>query len=211
MFKCLWQRIANYAIDPDRFPVRRCPRGSFIFIHINKTGGTSVGRALGLPVKQHLTARQVIDIVGESNWRRAYRFSVVRNPWDKVVSHYKYRVKTNQTGMADRPISFKDWVAATYGPEKRAPYYDNPIMFQPQVDWLQDAGGRIDLDLIGRFEDLHCAYRQVAAHVGARAELPHLNQTMREDYRQYYDVSTAEMVGAWFREDVATFGYQFDN
>jgi hypothetical protein len=194
----------------DDNPLRPGRNGPFAFIHINRTAGTSIGRAIGLPCKQHLTVREVIARVGAADWERAYRFSIVRNPWDKVVSHYKHRVRTNQTGMGDRHITFRDWVAATYGPDKRLPYYDQPKMFQPQVDWLRDHEGQVRLDFIGRFEDVNAAYRQVAARLELTGELPHCNGTEKVDYRTFYDDRTAEVIGDWFAEDVAAFGYRFD-
>jgi len=52
-------------------PVRPGPKTPYIFLHINKTAGTSVGRAIGLPVKRHLTAREIIDRIGRQRWAAA--------------------------------------------------------------------------------------------------------------------------------------------
>jgi len=195
----------------DESPLRPGRLGTFAFIHINRTAGTSIGRAIGLPCKQHFTVREVVAQVGRADWERAYRFSIVRNPWDKVVSHYKHRVRTNQTGLGERPIPFAEWVAATYGPDKRLPYYDQPKMFQPQVEWLRDDERRIGLDFIGRFEDVSGAYRQIAGRLELTGELPHYNGTESTDYRTFYDDRTAETIGDWFAEDLAEFGYRFDD
>ena len=85
----------------------------FVFIHINKTAGVSIGKALGLE-KQHLTAREYKNSLGNRRWDKMFKFTIVRNPWDKVVSHYFHRVKTNQTGLGNNPIGFKEWVKLTY-------------------------------------------------------------------------------------------------
>src|SRR4051812_34956298 len=198
------------AATDDDTPLRPGRCGTFVFIHINRTAGTSIGRAIGLPRKHHLTVREVIAQVGEAEWQRAYRFSIVRNPWDKVVSHYKHRVRTNQTGLGDRHIGFHEWVGATYGPDKRLPYYDQPKMFQSQVEWLRDNERRIRMDFIGRFEDVGGAYQQIARRLELTGELPHCNGTESTDYRTFYDDRTAEMIGDWFAEDLAEFGYRFD-
>ena len=48
----------------------------FIFIHINKTGGSSIEHALGIPFG-HRTALEVIGDVGEALWREKLTFCFV--------------------------------------------------------------------------------------------------------------------------------------
>jgi hypothetical protein len=193
-------------------PLRFGPQGPFIFIHINKTAGTSIGRAVGLPHKRHLTAREIIDLVGEEAWRKAYKFAFVRNPWDKVVSQYGFRVRTNKTRMGERPIAFKDWAMRTIGERRDPEYVDKPRLFLPQVEWLKDAAGRIDVQRVGRFEHLARDFAAICAELGIAAALPHLNRTKaRRPYRDYYDAETAEIVARWFRDDIERFGYAFDD
>jgi hypothetical protein len=190
-------------------PLRQGKNGPFIFIHINKTAGTSVGKAIGLPVKDHLTARDIIARIGKEKWNTAFKFTVVRNPWDKVVSHYEYRRKKNKTEIASRNISFTDWVKMTYGEEKNTFYYNNPRSFQPQVEWLKDNDGKISIDFIGKFESINADFNQIKNAIGLDAELPHLNASNRASYRSYYDDDTRDIVARWFQEDIKVFGYSF--
>ena len=92
---------------------------NFIFIHINKTGGSSIAKALKLPVNPktvyHKTALEKIGEIGRQQWENRFTFTVIRNPWDKVVSHYHFRVQTNQTNLGIRRIGFKDWIRLAYG------------------------------------------------------------------------------------------------
>ena len=190
-------------------PLRQGANGPFIFIHINKTAGTSIGRAIGLPVKHHLMATEVIDRIGVDAWDQAYKFTVVRNPWDKVVSHYEYRRKKNKTEIATRNVPFSEWVKKTYGPDKDPFYYNNPRSFQPQADWLKDHEGRISMDYVIRFESINEDYEHVKKAIGLDADLPHLNASKRAGYDAYYDAETRAIVAHWFREDVEAFGYAF--
>lgn len=190
-------------------PLRQGRNGPFIFIHINKTAGTSIGNAIGLPVKHHQTAREVIARIGKDKWDKAYRFTLVRNPWDKVVSHYEYRRKRNKTGVATRDISFSEWVKKTYGPEKDPFYYNNPKAFQPQVEWLKDDDGKISIDFIGKFETINEDFDLIKKAIGLEAELPHLNASKRASYQSYYDDETRQIVAQWFHEDIEVFGYHF--
>jgi chondroitin 4-sulfotransferase 11 len=190
-------------------PLRQGSNGPFVFIHINKTAGTSIGKAIGLPVKHHQTAREVIAMVGKDKWDKAYKFTLVRNPWDKVVSHYEYRLKRNKTEVASRNISFPEWVKKTYGQDKDPFYYNNPKSFQPQVEWLKDDEDKISVDFVGKFESINEDFNQIKSVIGLDAELPHLNASKRAGYQTYYDDETREIVAHWFREDIEVFGYHF--
>ena len=180
-----------------------------VFVHINKTGRTSIEQALGLRF-QHKTARELRDELGKRNWDRQFSFAFVRNPWDKVASHYRYRVKTNQTGMGTNPIAFTDWVRIAYG-QKNPKYYDQPKMFMPQVDWISDERGQIIVDFVGRFERLSEDFRTVCEKLGREAELPHLKETVRADYRKLYDDESAQIVRQWFAKDIEAFHYRFES
>ena len=190
-------------------PLRQGSHGPFIFIHINKTAGTSIGNAIGLPVKHHQTAREIITSIGKDKWNEAYKFTLVRNPWDKVVSHYEYRKKRNKTELATRNVAFAEWVKKTYGPEKDPFYYNNRRAFQAQVEWLKDDEGKVDIDFIGKFESINEDFEQIKSAIGLEASLPHLNASKRAGYQSYYDDETREIVARWFSEDIATFGYEF--
>jgi hypothetical protein len=179
-----------------------------IFIHINKTGGTSVIHLLNL-AKSHLTVKEIIKIIGQDEFDSAFKFAAVRNPWDKVLSHYKYRVKTNQTSLGTNKIPFKDWVKQTYGAEKNPYYYDQPKMFQQQIEWLKNNEDKIQIDDVMTFEALNEEFARISSKLKISATLPHLNSTDKVDYRTFYDDETRQIVEKWFADDIAYFGYEF--
>jgi len=191
-------------------PLKQGCNGSYIFVHINKTAGTSVGRAIGLPVKDHLTAKEIIGRIGKQNWNSAYKFTVIRNPWDKVVSLYEYRRKKNKTQIASGGIRFTEWVKLTHTENRNPFYYNNVKSFQPQVEWLKDDEGDITIDFVARFETLGADFEQIREAIGCAAELPHLNASSRKSYRDYYTDETREIVARWYREDIEFFNYAFD-
>ena len=181
----------------------------FIFIHINKTGGTSITMALNLPNK-HKTALEIIDKIGRRNWNNIFTFTVVRNPWDKVVSHYHYRVQTNQTSLGENPISFKEWVQRTYG-EQDSLYYDKPKMFMPQVNWISDKSGNIIVNRIMHFENIDEEFTELSKilNINKDVALPHVKSSKRGHYRDYYDENSIQIVQNWFMRDIEEFGYKF--
>ncbi len=190
-------------------PLRKGKHKEFIFIHIPKTAGTSMTKIFGEAFQKHNTAKEVIEIIGKKKWNNAYKFTVVRNPWDKVFSWYKFRVKLNQSKMATNPISFKDWVACTYGEPKDKYYYYRAKNFMPQLDWLKNDEDIIDMDNIIRFENLQEDFKIVAKELGINSVLPHINKTKETYYRDYYDEETKKIIKEWFHEDIKTFGYKY--
>ena len=177
----------------------------YVFIHINKTAGSSIERALGLRF-EHKTAREKRDELGVARWRKVFKFAFVRNPWDKVISHYHFRVRTNQTGMGVGQISFPDWIRAAYR-DRDPRYYDKPLMFAPQADWLTDESGDLIVDFIGRFETLREDFAALSKVLGTSPQLPHLKPSMHVDCRNYYDAETRHVIAEHFRTDCRMFGY----
>ena len=92
-------------------------KGDVEFIHINKTGGSSIEKALGLPFS-HQTASMRVARLGTEEWNRRYSFTFVRNPWDRLVSQYHYR---KSRGRLRRDIDFPAWIRATLAGARRGP------------------------------------------------------------------------------------------
>lgn len=178
------------------------------FVHINKTGGSSIEKALGIPF-QHLTALELRDRMGPERFRRLFSFAFVRNPWAKVASHYRYRVKTNQTELGRQPIPFPEWVRRAYG-DHEPTFYDQPRMFMPQTDWIVDEAGEVLVDFVGRFERLEEDFGEVCRRLGRTAELPHLKASGGRDYRAMYDDEAAAVVAERFAPDLERWGYTFE-
>lgn len=209
-FHATWaRRILAYAL-PLPAVMRLLPVRfrDIVFIHINKTGGSSIEAALKLPF-QHKTALELMHEIGDRRWNRSFRFAFVRNPWDKVASHYSYRVQTNQTGLGTNPIPFTEWVRRSYGEQDRR-YYDQPKMFMPQLNWVADEQGRVLMDMVGRYESLSEDFERVCEAIGRRASLPHLKKSANTDYRRKYDSATVDIVARWFEKDIHAFEYRFE-
>jgi hypothetical protein len=190
-------------------PLHKGKGRNYVFIHISKTAGTSIVDVIGKPFRKHLTVKDVINVIGQKKWDQAYKFTVIRNPWDKVVSQYKHAIKMNSNNMAIKRIEFKDWVACTYGEPKDPFYYGRAQMFFPQVEWLKNYQGKIDVDKIIRFENLNEGINEVFETLAIESNLPHLNETYKTNYRDFYDEESIQIITEWFHEDIQEFGYTF--
>ena len=180
----------------------------FVFIHINKTGGSSIEKALNIP-HEHKTALEKISEIGHISWTMKHSFTVIRNPWDKVVSHYFYRLQNNTTGLRENSIEFHDWVKLTYRDQDPL-FFNKPKMFMPQINWITDTSNNILVNEIIHFENLENEFFCMLKKLGiSNVVLPHAKKSNRGDYRNYYNEETIAIVYNWFERDIKRFGYTF--
>ena len=190
-----------------------------IFVHINKTGGTSIQKILRkmnspCPGKHHTIEKYHKLADKKHGFENYFKFTFVRNSWDRFLSLYKYRAKTKHTTLARNPASFKEWAKNIYN--KNPKHYHptltemNRLMLSEQLDWITDANGSINIDFIGRFEKLQDDFNIVCDKIGIpRQKLPHKLKTKHEHYTEYYDDETREMVAEKYAKDIEYFDYKF--
>ena len=152
-----------------------------IFVHINKTGGTSIGDVLKKYSNKSKKHQSIIDSNKEAYSNDYFKFTFVRNSWDRFLSLYKYRIKTNQTNLRSNPAPFKEWAKNIY--DKNPKHYNahDPhklLMLSEQLDWITDTDGSIDIDFIGRYENLQEDFDIICEKIGIpKQELPHKNKS----------------------------------
>jgi len=167
-----------------------------IFIHIIKTGGVSVATALDMNEKQcHLSASQIRKIAGEEAWEKYFKFTIVRNPWDKMVSSYHY--------------NHHKWVAPGTPFEEYIRRWGNGLQvtrFPPQNSpYINEK-----LDFIGHFERLEEDFKTIKDRLGhPEIALLHLNRSERRNYRSYYSAETRKIVEDKFSEDIKQWGFEY--
>jgi hypothetical protein len=185
-----------------------------IFIHLPKTAGTSISKALGVPYSRHISVEEYL-VANPSKFARFFKFAFVRNPYDRLLSSYTFLrgggMNANDRQFSQAHIapfeSFGHFMIDGFAcsPEIRA-----WVHFRPQTEFICDASGRNLMDFTGRFERIAEDYAQVAARLSLPAELPITNRSYRGDYREAF---TPEMVGVvqrFYSADLDTFGYGFD-
>ena len=215
--EALWARLAalrrrRKAMSPE------FSRRKIIFVHIPKTGGTSISAALfgnASLTWGHFGVRDFYAELG-AEIDDYYKFCVVRNPWDRFVSAYHYLSNVPDT-VTFRTKSFADLFVRGRSIDDLARYlHENPHMrrwahFRPQSDFIT-LGGKVRVDRVIRFERMAIELSEMGEEVGIpelRAT-PHLNVSSRaSSYRSYYTDTTAGLVADVYRSDIETFGYSF--
>src|SRR6185503_16105565 len=139
-----------------------------IFVHVQKTGGSSIEAALrrydtNIPEKpfnarRHLGARDIRQLVPADAWSASLKFAFVRNPWDRLVSWYYMCVQAPMPNAFGRYVkehakSFDDFVMRPHGMMERTTV--------PQMDYIADTDGRVIVDFVGRYETLQADFAEV--------------------------------------------------
>lgn len=181
-------------------------QGTWTFIHVNKCGGTSVEHALDIP-KTHDTALTRRARLGPERWQTLTSFAIVRHPYARVRSLYKYRIKTDRTSMADGHIPLEDWITAVF--EAHDPsYYDKPLMFAPARDWLADETGQVIVDLVAKLETIDSDWPRIAAAIGRPdVRLARMNTTPPSAASETLSPRARALLQAHFQADFETFDY----
>ena len=179
-----------------------------IFIHIPKTAGISVKRALFGGVKRDHIKLKYFEAYDRAKFKSYFKFAVVRNPYDRLVSSYFY-IKKNQDGYSKRLSSLHDFpsfVSALTSDQIRKSIFKIPH-FLPQVEFLKVRDGSIGVDFLGRFETLDSDFNSIIQRLGIQAELEHHNRTVHKSFQEYYDQATLAIVQKIYREDFELLGY----
>lgn len=198
----------------------------FVFVHIPRTAGTSVETVLApyardpigftahdntILAHKHATAAELRAHVGAETWRRAFTFSIVRNPWARMHSDYHFfrdiapalrsgfdPLECHLTDMAARH-TFDGWLHACAD--------ELDIC---QSSYLTHLDGTLLVDFVARFEHITADFARICRCLGIHAELPRLNRTRHGDYRLAYTPAGAALVARYAARDLTRFGYTFD-
>jgi hypothetical protein len=171
------------------------------FIHIPRTGGTSIRHALewqpfplyplGLLTKPHSELSNAANTYNPHEPIHRFAgcplvkiltvFSVVRNPWDRYVSWYEYHRR--DSGSLRTFGEFMETVLGNVQPERDPARPRNPVT---QSEYIQHVDAAFEYTLL-RFEHLDDDWAAFCEEHGlAASPLAKLNATDRFDRAAYY-------------------------
>jgi hypothetical protein len=151
---------------------------------------------------QHYTYREICKVLTEEALREYFKFSVVRNPYDRLVSEYHF-----SRGSIKIHSTFKDVVDSLALEEHiRNWMYDGHL--ETQTSFLLNEAGNFDsLDKIYKFENLAECFRDLRQRTGNLKEYHLRKSTDRQSYETYYTPELKSLVYNFYKEDFDNFGY----
>ena len=209
----------------------------FLFVHIAKTGGTSVraalnglrwqdpayylmwpahkisgmtGHKLGLKFPRHSHIIAAKEMLPEEFFDSLYKFAFVRNPWDLQVSsfHHIKRERPHVMGGHDEFESFMKW---KFDPDRPYQYHIDTSL-ELQTDYLIDLRGNLLVNFIGHYESLVDDFDHACKKIGLKSiALPHKREAKnRQSYHSYYSSELVDLVAKHFERDIELLGYSFE-
>jgi hypothetical protein len=160
-------------------------------------------------IPSHLTAREMRIRLGDQTWTDLYTFSLVRNPWCRMLSLYNYR---KSEGDIDPRFTFEGYLRLFFEPpeNRNSPYYYHGYYYQC-IDYLVDENGEIMVDHIVQYETRMDDLR----FIGDKCQCPGLgnlflqHSNARHGYRKFYNKNTRELVETICQKDIKAFDYKF--
>lgn len=184
-------------------------QGIFLMYIGPKCAGTSVRKkALKdriLMKKYHGDAyAEAFSSLTEVEVMSMFRFTLVRNPFDRVLSAYLYL-----RHLSHHSVPQKDFTSFVR---------DNLAVNGPSIDEhfvrLHDklmVGGQLIFNFVGKLENIQEDWVSISDAIGCSSILPEANVTKRKtkDYKLYYDSKSREVVARIYQRELEDFDYDF--
>lgn len=156
--------------------------------------------------KEHISAEKIRDYLGNKVWSKYFKFTFERNPFDRMISFYFWRVRN----LKQKP-SFEQFINALYEDDVKflehynlSGRYSNFIYY-----WIDN---NIAVDFIGQYDNLFPDLEYIHSKIGIKFDgwLPKLKDGTRPKEISYSDVANEEITNKMkmiFSKEISLFGY----
>jgi hypothetical protein len=154
--------------------------------------------------RAHDDIRTVKKRMPTEKFNSYFKFSFVRNPWDRLVSEYNFLLERPAHGRHARVKKldgFKQFIQMQI-PRKDA----------YQINMLCNRQGDLLMDFVGKLENLESDWQTVCTRIGiSHQELQRKNATEHRHFQDYYDTESRDLVARYWAREIELFGYSFDD
>ena len=178
-----------------------------LFVHIPKTAGTSISFGLYNEDPWHYKLEDY-SYISRATFRKLFKFTFVRNPYDRLASTYSYSFKHVQTHphtsvrFITQYPTFDDFIFEWVKKVDVNSHY----FLAPQYSFIKSPFDGIEIDFIGKFENLDREYQKVKEKLGRANTLPCKNISESKS-RIFYTEESAKIVYDAYQKDFLKFDY----
>jgi chondroitin 4-sulfotransferase 11 len=186
-----------------------------IFVHIPKTAGTSVEKILNTgteadfystkaPTLQHLTWLELKNKL-TFDYSNFYKFAIVRNPYDRIVSEYEWRRQA--TPQILNSLTFEE-VIENLETLNTITQWDRHL--STQSSFLKDETGNISKEIeVYKYENLEPLWEKLELITKIpKKYYPWSYKTVKKPLISYYNENLRKKVREYFSEDFTNFKYE---
>jgi hypothetical protein len=161
----------------------------------------------------HITLESLVEAgFLDANYAyNAWKFAVVRNPYDRAVSLFEYLKKLRTLPLETTFALFCDYLrAGSYSPVGL--YNEQSLsLVNRQVSWVFPSNERLHADYVVHFETLKDDFIKVFDTLGLQASsFGFHNKSVRRPITDYYTESEKKIVRSVYQEDFFAFSYGDD-
>ena len=176
-----------------------------------KTAGVSISHILknyGIDNigTQHSPLREYRELIDKKDYDSLYKFCVVRNPWDLLISYY-----FSPHWAESKDPYFKEHPHDKLNSPDELIYYLKtdlqPLRYYISTD--NKKGLIEEINYVIRFDNLEEDFKNVERTLGINENLPVKNKSEHVHYREYYDEKLKNMVYEKFKEEIKFFNFEF--
>jgi len=147
---------------------------------------------------RHLKIHEVAAMFPKE-WAEFFKFAVVRNPYDRVVSCWRYDME-NTERYRDNQLGLEAYMVDNL---------DKRWLWTQQL-WTH-LNGKLAINRVLRFETLGRDFKNVCDRLKIdKKALPHKHKTKHGPYQKYYTDSTRAVLELRCAADLKEWGYTFE-
>lgn len=191
-----------------------------IFVHIPKTGGTSVESMFGLVQTWEHKRKRFKEMQEKGkHWgieemvenyplylNSYFKWTIVRNPWERDLSLYNMM----KGQLKYRHLTFKEYLknVIQFHLELKKDNFKN-LVFQNQIKYITK-GDHIAVNDIVRYENIDAGWERVCKKIKKPHEtLRHLRRANKKPIDHYYDQECIDLVAKMRKEDIEFLNYDY--
>ena len=202
----------------------------YLFVHINKSGGGVITTNFRNNGNTKLTGyhRKLEDLLvlakcqNKIDKKDLYIFTIVRNPWDRMLSMYLFYKNTHYcpeffSGISKIDDDFNNWIEYIYSDnfDKSRNHSRVNIFkycFSNQLNWLKDKNNNlINVNKILKYEDNNLNdFLKNEIKLKNIDTITRIHPTKHEHYSKYYNDKSIKLVTKYYQDDIIFFNYSFE-
>jgi hypothetical protein len=187
------------------------PKQKFVFIHVQRTGGTSLTNALkeslGRAHKdypQHWNAQTAAANILEK-YKGYYCFGFTRNPWERIFSWYALIYANDSKSLAEERLRFEAFLQLD-----EATDFTQNLFHYNTLDYFTNKEGALIADKIYEYKNINDDIKSLFDRFNLPlSEIPNMNTGAKKNHKDFYTQKSYNLIAQKCKKDIQYFNYSF--